>query len=392
MFNRWADFDCRRRMILSCGVKAAAAKLFFISERNKRCVMREPVKSVKLSIKLFAVVLLAAGFAATAFAQSIEQDSPTPVSASDVSGRIAARDVGDARLTRYFYILSAAPGDLLVTVESSNLNGDVDLFTAGTLRPLAKVSMYASESETKATKSIFLKQRQQIVLRVEARSASDNDGLYRIRFEGSFEALPDSALASGTTTATRAPEVSSTRGSGTKRVSATGARLPEEVRVTTEESKAAQPQPSPSPTVTETTATAATTTTPEPVTTTRRTSRVPRKSTRTPPPANTASAQPSRNRTPRASSANKPAPVSSKPAAKASAAKPVPQPTIARTASAAAASPRLVIEFRSGVKTERLMTTVRRVTIDNNQLVIVNRDGKIERQQLADVLRFSIEP
>ncbi len=38
------------------------------------------------------------------------------------------------------------------------------------------------------------------------------------------------------------------------------------------------------------------------------------------------------------------------------------------------------------------MTTVRRVTIDNNQLVIINRDGKIERQQLADVLRFSIEP
>lgn len=356
--------------------------------------MREPVKSVKLSIKLFAVVLLAASFAATAFAQSIEQDSPTPVRTNDVSGRIAARDVGDARLTRYFYILSAAPGDLLVTVESSNLNGDVDLFTAGTLRPLAKVSVYASESETKATKSIFLKQRQQIVLRVEARSANDNDGVYRIRFEGSFEPLPDAALASGTTTATRAPEVSSTRGSGTKRVSATGARLPEEVRVTTEESKAAQPQSSPSPTVAETTVTAAITTTPEPVTTVRRTSRVPRKSTRNPPPANTASAQPARNRPPRAkaSSPNKSASASSEPAAKANAVQPVPQPTIARTASAAAASPRLVIEFRSGVKTERSMTTVRRVTIDNNQLLIVNRDGKIERQQLADVLRFSIEP
>lgn len=351
--------------------------------------MREPVKSVKLSIKLFAVVLLAASFAATAFAQSIEQDSPTPVSTNDVSGRIAARDVGDARLTRYFYILSAVPGDLLVTVESSNLNGDVDLFTAGTLRPLAKVSVYASESETKATKSIFLKQRQQIVLRVEARSANDNDGVYRIRFEGSFEALPDAALASGTTTATRAPEVSSTRGSGTKRVSATGARLPDEVKETTEESKAAQP--SPSPTVADTTVT---TTTPEPVTTARRTSRVPRKSTRNPPPANTASAQPARNRPPRAkaSSPNKSASASSEPAAKANAVQPVPQPTIARTASAAAASPRLVIEFRSGVKTERSMTTVRRVTIDNNQLVIVNRDGKIERQQLADVLRFSIEP
>lgn len=354
--------------------------------------MREPINSIELSSKLFAVVLLAACFAATAFAQSIDADSPTPVSASEVSGRIAARDIGDARLTRYFYILSAAPGDLLVTVESSNLNGDVDLFTAGTLRPLAKVSMYAAESETKATKSIFLKQRQQIVLRVEARSANDNDGVYRLRFEGSFEALPDSALASGTTPATpRAPEVSSTRSSGTKRVSATGARLPEEVKETVAESKAAQPQPSPSPTVAETTAT---TTTPEPVTTARRTPRVvPRRSTRTPPPANTASAQPVRNRTPRARSANKPAPASSATAATASVAKSVPQPTTERPASSAvAASPRLVIEFRSGAKTERSMSSVRRVTIDNNQLVIVNRDGKIERQQLADVLRFSIEP
>ncbi|MGI8654834.1 MAG: hypothetical protein ACR2LC_06415 [Pyrinomonadaceae bacterium] len=352
--------------------------------------MREPINSIELSSKLFAVVLLAACFAATAFAQSIDADSPTPVSASEVSGRIAARDIGDARLTRYFYIFSAAPGDLLVTVESSNLNGDVDLFTAGTLRPLAKVSMYAAESETKATKSIFLKQRQQIVLRVEARSANDNDGVYRLRFEGSFEALPDSALASGTTPATpRAPEVSSTRSSGTKRVSATGARLPEEVKEA-EESKSAQPQPSPSPTVAETTAT---TTTPEPVTTARRTPRVPRKSTRTPPPANTASAQPARNRTPRARSANKPAPASSATAATASVAKSVPQPTTERPASATvAASPRLVIEFRSGAKTERSMSSVRRVTIDNNQLVIVNRDGKIERQQLADVLRFSIEP
>ncbi len=394
MFNRRADFDCRKRIKLSCSMKAAAAKLFSLRSKIK-CIMPKPINSIELSSKLLTVVLLAACFAATAFAQSIEPDSPTPVSTSEVSGRIAARDVGDARLTRYFYILSAAPGDLLVTVESSNLNGDVDLFTAGTLRPLAKVSMYASESETKATKSIFLKQRQQIVLRVEARSANDNDGVYRIRFEGSFEPLPDAALASGTTTATRAPEVSSTRGSGTKRVSATGARLPEEVRVTTEESKAAQPQSSPSPTVAETTATAAITTTPEPVTTVRRTSRVPRKSTRNPSPANTASAQPARTRTPRAraSSANKSASASSEPAAKASAAKPAPQPTIERPASAAvAASPRLVIEFRSGVKTERSMTTVRRVTIDNNQLVIVNRDGKIERQQLADVLRFSIEP
>jgi len=358
--------------------------------------MHNIIELIKFFSKLFTVALLAASFAATAFAQSIEPDLPTPITASEVSGHIAARDVGDARLTRYFYILSSTPGDLLITVESSNLNGDVDLFTAGTLRPLAKVSIYAAVSETKATKSIFLKQRQQIVLRIEARSASDSDGIYRIRFEGSFEPLPDSALASNNMAATRAPEVSSTRSSGTTRVSATGARLPEEVKEPSarseskNESNVAEPQPSPTTTVAETTAT-----TPEPVTTARRAPRAPRRSTRNAPPASAAPANTTRARSPRvkSSSSNNSAPASSaSPNANSATAQPVPEPSREQPTIAAAAPVRLIIEFRNGVKTERLMTTVRRVTIDNNQLLIVNRNGKIERRPLADVLRFSIEP
>jgi len=229
-------------IVLGCEWKALLVKLFSSLERSK-CAMRKFTQLFKFFSKiLFVALSLATICNVAAFAQSIEPNFPTPLSANEISGSIAARDVGDARLTRYFYILSATPGDLLITVESNNLNGDVDLFTAGTLRPLAKVSMYAAESGTKATKSIFLKQRQQIILRIEARSANDNEGTYRIRFEGSFEPLPDSASASDNASAPRAPEVASTR-SGT-RVSATGARLPEEVKEARSEPQPAQPEPS----------------------------------------------------------------------------------------------------------------------------------------------------
>jgi pyruvate/2-oxoglutarate dehydrogenase complex dihydrolipoamide acyltransferase (E2) component len=323
---------------------------------------------------LFGTLLLLTALVGSVHAQSIEQENPTPVSASEVVGRIVARDVGDPRLTRHFYILSATQGDLLVTVEGRNLNGDVDLFTASGLRPLAKISMYSGESNTKATKSVFIKQRQQLLLRVEARSANDFEGTYRIRFEGSFEPLSEQV---GDSNAPRAPEVSinSSGRSGT-RVSSVGARLPEEIRATTSEAKpsetetppvavAAEPANSPAPDNNSPS------------------SRAPRRAAR-----RTRSVTPARSRSPRARPS----------IAKAPEAQAEPAPTIAEAEKAApatappVAAPRLLIEFRSGERIERLMSTVRRVTIDNNQLLIVGKDGRIERRQLSDVLRFSIEP
>ena len=40
----------------------------------------------------------------------------------------------------------------------------------------------------------------------------------------------------------------------------------------------------------------------------------------------------------------------------------------------------------------RDMDTVRRVTVENNQLVVITKDGKIIRQPMANVVRMSIEP
>src|SRR5215211_409167 len=111
-----------------------------------------------------AVILLAVG---SVSAQSIDPNAPSPVRSNNVTGRIAARDLGDARLTDHYYSFTGTPGDLLITVNSTNLNGDIDVFTAGTLRPLLKLTLYA-EIGTPVTKGIYLRKREDLILRVEA--------------------------------------------------------------------------------------------------------------------------------------------------------------------------------------------------------------------------------
>src|SRR6266542_333746 len=97
-------------------------------------------------------------------AQSTDISSPSPVHTNEVTGTIAARDIGDARLTDYFYAFTGVPGDLLITVQSTNLNGDIDVFTANSLRPLLKFTVY-SESSAPISKGLYLRKRENLVLR-----------------------------------------------------------------------------------------------------------------------------------------------------------------------------------------------------------------------------------
>src|SRR4051795_7647464 len=145
-------------------------------------------------IYAIAVLLLVVG---SVSAQSIDPNAPSPVRSNSVTGRIAARDLGDARLTDHYYALVGTPGDLLITVNSNNLNGDVDVFTATTLRPLLKLTLYA-ESAAPVTKGIYLRKREELILRIEGRSPNDDEGTYRLSFGGSFEPIvggPDIAEA-----------------------------------------------------------------------------------------------------------------------------------------------------------------------------------------------------
>src|SRR6185369_16502824 len=123
--------------------------------------------------------------ASVSFAQSLDVGAPTPVRTNTVNGRIAVRDIGDARKTDHYYAFTGTPGDLLITIQSTNLNGDVDVFTAVTLRPLLKVSLYA-ESSGAIKKGIYLRKREDLILRVEARTPNDDEGIYTLSFSGSF--------------------------------------------------------------------------------------------------------------------------------------------------------------------------------------------------------------
>jgi hypothetical protein len=331
-------------------------------------IVHAPLPFQKRLLALIGALALLLLLSLSVAAQSTEIEFPSPIRSNEISGTITPRDVGDPRLTRYFYTFTGTPGDLIVTVEGSNLEGDVDVFTAGTLRPLAKVSMYAGATASGGSKTIYLKTHASLILRVEARTPNDNDGSFRIRFTGTFEPIssdvPDPEVI--------APTISST-GKG-RRVTATGARIAEpEPEVST---KTETPMPaSATPPTTETlkpeetpatTAEASKTVTPKPATTRVRRPGTPR-TTRTR-PGTTAR----RTTTPAS-----PAPASSSST-----------PTTVEPASGS----RLIIETRDGMKFERYMTTVRRVTVEYGQLVVVMKDGKVERQPMSNVLRMAIEP
>ena len=129
----------------------------------------------------------------SAQAQSTNQSFPTIVTTSEISGQIAARDIGDARLTSYFYTFNAGQGDVFINVVTRNFNGDIDLFTADNLRPLTKISVYADAGEKETGRVVYLRQPEKLILRVEGRTPNDEAATFRIKFAGSFEPLPLSA-------------------------------------------------------------------------------------------------------------------------------------------------------------------------------------------------------
>ncbi|HEX8338725.1 MAG TPA: hypothetical protein VF621_18540 [Pyrinomonadaceae bacterium] len=356
-----------------------------------------------LRLTLAALLLLSA--AATLRAQSSEAQYPTPVFAGELSGRIAPRDVGDARRTRHFYTFRGTEGDLVVNLETNNLTGGVDVFTAAGFRPLVKFTLFGDPA--RLSKSFYLRKEETLVLRVEARAVGDAEGTYRVTFGGSFLQAPPE-LANQPT-----PEAPTLSSAGprpnTRRVTATGARIEEPRAEPTpaEETAAAAPTSAPTPT---------------PGRATGRRSNTPRRGrdTRPAPPrarARDSAAQPARpdSAEPKPSEdttaaapapAEKPAPAprrraprntrrgSTRESAEARSTEPAAQPPAAAQPAPTPPVPsqRLIIVTKDGETLERDMSGVRRVTVENNQVVILGRDGKTTRRPLANILRMSIEP
>jgi len=345
--------------------------------------------------QLFTALVLA-GFlcalASAAFGQSSDQSLPTPVLANEINGRIGALDLGDSRSTRHFYAFEGAPGDLLITIDSKNLNGDMDVFTAVTFRPLVKTTLYASSQSGEVTKGLYLRTRQVLILRVEARSPNDEPGTYHVRFGGTFAPFSGGIPVAENT---EPQEDRATRDS--KRLSSVGATIAQPVIETPPppETKAAAENEKPA----EAPATDKKTTAPKSAKT---------RPTKPPPVA--------RNTRGRARP-TKPKPTTSDTEAAKTSAKTEEAKTeevkketgVTEEKTAAATSEKteaakpptqelplagahLIIESKDGTRIDRPMSTVRRVVVEGGTIVIVLKTGKIERIPMATVARMSIEP
>ncbi|HEX8251405.1 MAG TPA: hypothetical protein VF599_24745 [Pyrinomonadaceae bacterium] len=325
---------------------------------------------------IFCILLFA--FCLSAAAQSTNQDFPTPITGSEIAGKIPARDIGDARLTNYFYAFSAAQGDVFINVTAANLNGDIDVFTVGSLRPLTKISLYAGDSATETGRVIYLRKPEKLILRVEGRTPNDNPATFRIKFAGSF--VPLEASATAETQEPKLPEIKPDENNNV-RVNSVGTII--EIK----------PKPTPQPK--ETTAQVEKEIKPDKEVKDvenkeNEEGKVEEKSTKvvvaadeTPKPSEETPVKktPARRRTPPASRTSRTKTPAD--AAKTPPKEPAPNPL---------AGVRLIVLFKDGASLERPMSEVSRVNVDNKgMLTIVLKDGKIERHSILDVAKMTIE-
>jgi hypothetical protein len=329
-----------------------------------------------INIVLLAVMAFALR-GGTANAQSSDQSLPTPVLSNEISGKIVALDLGDPRLSRHFYAFEGTPGDLLITVNSRNLNGDVDVFTAVTFKPLMKISVYANTIPPEVTKSLYFRTPQILILRVEARTPNDDPGEYRITFGGTFKAFSGGIPVAEASESSA--ETAKETARNTRRLSSVGATIeqpPAEIKP--EETKppeiVAETPPEEKPVVTKPA--------PRPRSPARSTRNRPGRTPR-PPPAKIEPAKPETAKT------ETPATEEKKSAAEEE--KP-PEKPASETPAQETAGTRLIIEKVDGTRIDRPMSTVRRVVIEGSVIVVVLKTGRIERIPMSLVTRMAIEP
>ena len=352
--------------------------------------------------RLFFCMMCFAFCVSAVSAQSTRVETPTPITSNELSGRINARDLGDSRLTTYYYIFNGNQGDIYLKIQSANFDGDIDVFYAENMRPLTKITLYA-DLASEIGREIYLRKPEKLILRVEGRSPNDDAATFSIKFEGSFQAL----AASGATTDTDTPRVKSET-AGAVRVNSVGTILevpakPEpEKTVATTTKKPARKTTAPKD---DSTSVAEKDDDATPANENLNRKRVadsedPAEKTNaeTPAkkPATTRPRTPTRRpaRTTTAKTTTVKAPAEKKPPAERKT-PPAPTKSVAEmnTAELAAAleNVRLVVLMKNGDKIDRPMSEVLRFSVDKGMLTIISKRGSISRFSILDVEKVSIE-
>ena len=310
-------------------------------------------------------------------AQSTDQSFPTPVSASEISGVIKARDIGDSRLTSYFYEFDGGQGDIFINVVTKNLSGDIDIYTADGLRPLTKVVVYADAGVTETGRLVYLRKPERLLLRIEGRSPGDDPASFRIKFGGSFIALtPPKSLKPPKTGKMSTDEETGVRVNSVGTIIANIPKPPPK-KAAIDASK---------DTSKETDGTGVKTTIPEVGAETSRKrpaviiDEFPTDTKKIETPKRTVSPNPviRRPAKPKATAST----VKKTPAASVAAEEPAPDPL---------ASIRLVVELKDGSVIEHSLNVVLRFSVDKGILTVIMKDGSISRYSMLLVGKVTIQ-
>lgn len=364
--------------------------------------MKTTRSKIHRSIFLPLAVVLFSICVSPAAAQSTNQSLPTPVRTNEINGAIKARDIGDPRLTAYFYTFNGTQGDIFINVVTKNFNGDIDIFAVEGLKSLTKIVVYADSPDTETGRLIYLRKPEKLLLRVEGRSPNDDPATYRIKFAGSFEAIKGGPDTPGPDM----PEIRAENESGV-RVNSVGTIIevipkpkptPKETVAKVEEKKDADPETEkpvekPADDNAEEPEKAEkekeTGSKPEVVVT----ENIPPPAKKITPPARKPARKPVRKPAKPAETAE----TGTEPAAKPQTArvKPPSKPKTDAPKEPPAPNPleniRLVVRFKDGKTIERPMSEVIRFNVDKGILTIVLKDGTITRHSLLDVEKVTIE-
>ncbi len=208
------------------------------------CKINTYKNTVVIAFAFFSMTAI--GSVSKVFPQSIEQNRPTPIVSNEISGQIKARDIGDSRLTTYYFAFNGGRGDIFINVVTKNFNGDIDVYELSGLVPRTKIAVYADSSSDETGRVLYLRKPEKLLLRIQGRTPDDDPATYQIKFAGSFEAL----VGTASTVDTESPEVKE-KAEGSVRVNSVGTII-EDPEVTTilrsdngdvEETKTDPPQP-----------------------------------------------------------------------------------------------------------------------------------------------------
>ena len=327
--------------------------------------------------------------AVAANGQSSDPNFPTPITSNEISGTIKARDVGDARLTRYFYEFDGGQGDIFVNVVTKNFSGDIDVFTAEALKPVTKMVIYPDAESTETGRLIYLRKGERLILRIEGRSPNDDSAIFRIKFGGNFIALerrkgeeaPTLAKAENAdntgirvnsvgTIVEVLPKPKAVKASAESEVDSTDRDAERDIPPSTAKKGAVAKPASSKPTVVITEAPGVPT-----IFGAKKAAGAASESVKKPEPKPKAI-----GRTGRSSAAAKSSGTITKPPSSA-----------AEKAVDPLASIRLVVQMKSGETIERPMSEVLKFSVDKGILTVIAKDGKISRFSILDVAKVTIE-